>query len=113
LNVEYDIQDANFAVPALMLQPIVENAVKHGVCKKEDGGTVKISVKKNEDGVVIIVSDDGVGFDADEVKNDGRSHIGIENVRNRLQSISHGDMKIESEPGAGTTVTITIPKEED
>ena len=110
LNIEYDIKAEDFTMPALTLQPIVENAVKYGVMQKEDGGTVTISSKETEDAYVITVVDDGVGFDPMETKPDGRTHIGISNVKERLKIMSNGTLEISNRQGEGTTATITIPK---
>lgn len=111
LNIVYDISVSNFRVPALTIQPIVENAVKHGVTKKKTGGTVTIFTKEEEDCYEIIIDDDGFGFDIDNVQTDSDTHIGIKNVRYRLWSICHGTLTITSVPGVGTVSTIRIPKE--
>ncbi|MBQ4300528.1 MAG: histidine kinase, partial [Lachnospiraceae bacterium] len=107
LQVEYDIQYTDFELPALSLQPIVENAIKHGVGDKEDGGKVLISVQRRYDDVLIVVDDDGVGFEGAGVTEDGRSHIGLENVRRRLSDMCGATLDIKSKPGVGTQVTIT------
>lgn len=112
LNIEYDIQATDFKVPMLSIQPIVENAVKHGVGMKREGGTVTIASKETETGYEIIISDDGVGFDINAPKkDDGRSHIGMENTRKRLRDMCHAEIIITSQPGEGTTARIIIPKE--
>lgn len=110
LTIDYDITTENFSLPSLTLQPIVENAVKHGVGKKIDGGTILISTGENETTYFVIVKDTGVGFDVDSKKSDERQHIGIENVKNRLHLISNANLSIQSEIGLGTIATITIPK---
>ena len=110
LNIEYDIQADSFEIPLLSVQPLVENAVKHGVGMKEDGGTVTISTHETDENFEIIVSDDGVGFDTSEVKNDGRSHIGMENTKRRLKDMCNADVVITSVIGEGTTAKIIIPK---
>ena len=112
LHVEYDIQYTDFELPALSLQPIVENAIKHGVGDKEDGGKVLISVQRKYDDVLIVVDDDGVGFEGIVAMEDGKSHIGLENVRRRLSDMCGATLDIKSKPGVGTQVTITIPLEE-
>lgn len=112
LNVEYDIETTDFLIPSLTVQPLVENAVKHGVGMKEDGGTVTIATKEFDDRYEVIVSDDGVGFDTSKKPNDGRTHVGMENVRNRLKTMCNAVLNIESTVGKGTVATITIPKEE-
>jgi hypothetical protein len=113
LNVIYDIQTKNFKVPALTMQPIVENAVKHGIGKKEGGGTVTISTKETENGYQVIITDDGAGFDIEKNGDDGQQHIGINNVRLRLSAQCGGSLEIKSKPGAGTTASIIIPKNGD
>ena len=110
LNVIYDIQTKNFKLPALTVQPIAENAIKHGIGKKEGGGTVTISTEETESVFMIIISDDGVGFSPEKTADDGQQHIGIKNVRLRLTAQCGGSLEIEGKPGAGTTATITIPK---
>ena len=110
LNIEYDIQADSFEIPLLSVQPLVENAVKHGVGMKEDGGTVTISTRETDENYEIIVSDDGVGFDTSEVKNDGRSHVGMENTKRRLKDMCKADVVITSVIGEGTTARIIIPK---
>ena len=110
LNIEYDLQGGNFYLPALSIQPIVENAVKHGTGAKLDGGTVRIATREEEDAFVVTVSDDGVGFDPDKDLSDGREHVGIRNVRERVQKMCGGSLSITSREGEGTTVVIRIPK---
>ena len=92
-------------------QPLVENAVKHGISRKRGGGTLTIATRETEDSFEVIVSDDGNGFDTNEVKNDGRSHIGMDNVRRRIKEMCGGTVKIESKIGEGTVATVTLPKE--
>ena len=113
LNIEYDIHDTDFEIPLLSVQPLVENAVKHGVGMKEDGGTVKISTQKTDKAHEIIIEDDGVGFDVNEKKNDGHSHIGMENTKKRLQEMCGGEITITSEIGKGTIARIIIPDKEE
>jgi sensor histidine kinase YesM len=112
LKVIYDIQIKNFKLPSLTVQPIVENAVKHGIGKKEGGGTITISTKETEDNYLVIIADDGVGFENIKASNDGQQHIGINNVRLRLSVQCGGSLEIKSKPGEGTTATIIIPKQE-
>lgn len=111
VNVEYDIQTENFMIPALTLQPLVENAVKHGLCKKENGGTVIIRTERIEDTICVTVSDDGVGYDTTVVR--GKEHVGIRNVKDRVRSMCGGTLEIESIPGEGTTAVIRLPQKED
>ena len=91
---------------------MVENAVKHGLCMKEEGvGHLNISTKEDGTNWYVIVSDDGVGYDTKNMtKDDGRSHIGVENTKMRIEMMCHGSMDSFSIPGKGTNVVMTIPK---
>jgi sensor histidine kinase YesM len=110
LKVMYNIQFKDFSLPALTLQPIAENAVQHGVTQNKRGGTVTITAEEAEGNAVITVIDDGVGFVPGQPPQDGRSHVGIENVRSRLAALCGGSLEIQSKSGEGTTAVITIPK---
>jgi sensor histidine kinase YesM len=110
LDIEYDIKCNNFSLPVLTVQPIVENAVKHGTSKKRGGGKVTISTYEDKENYIIKVSDTGCGFDPSKPKDDGKIHVGIENVRQRLANMCEGSLTIESEIGAGTVAVIKIPK---
>ena len=94
----------------MSIQPLVENAVKHGVGMAEDGGTVKISTCETETAYEVIVEDDGVGFDVNEKKDDGRSHVGMENTKKRLHDMCGGEVVITSEIGKGTKARVILPK---
>lgn len=111
LNVEYEIDHIDFMVPSLAIQPIIENAVKHGIQQKDEPGTVKIITYETPLDNVIVVEDDGVGFNVNEKPNDGRDHVGLSNVKERLKLLCNGVVTIQSEIGKGTVVTIKIPKE--
>lgn len=116
LKVEYDIQEEDFFLPTLTIQPIVENAVKYGVGNKEEGGTVRIATRREEDRIVITVQDDGIGFDVDEIEHipvqkDGRTHIGLSNVKHRIERMVNGTMTIHSRKETGTVVEITLSAE--
>lgn len=113
LVVRYDVTCTDFKLPTLTLQPIAENAVRHGARGKKGVGTVTVATREYPDRWEITVTDDGPGFDPDNPmpRDDGHAHIGIQNVRERLRRISGGDLRIESEPGRGTRVTILLPKE--
>ena len=110
LDIEYDIKCVDFALPVLTVQPIVENAVKHGTSKKRGGGRVVVATFEEREFYVIRVTDTGCGFDPGKPKNDGKRHIGIENARQRLSNMCQGSLTIESEIGVGTVATIRIPK---
>ena len=116
LNIVYDIETEDFLLPQLSIQPLVENAVKHGVGMKEDGGTVTIATRETDEDFRVIISDDGVGFDMEEAKkkqetqSDGKSHVGMENTRRRIADLCGGSVMIESTPGEGTVATVILPK---
>ncbi|MEG0049923.1 MAG: histidine kinase [Clostridia bacterium] len=109
LQIVYHIEATDFRLPPLTVQPLVENAVKYGVGMSENGGTVTISSRHVSDGVEITIADDGVGYDPAEVQFDGRTHIGINNVRQRLSFMCSGTLRIAGVKGVGTTATIHIP----
>lgn len=112
LQVRYDIACTGFSLPALTVEPLAENAVRHGVREKPDGrGTVVIATRETPDGYEITVTDDGPGFDPDRLPEDGQMHVGIANVRERLRQIVDGSLEYRSAPGEGTTAIIRIPKQ--
>lgn len=110
LDIVYDIRIKDFYIPSLTMQPLVENAVKHGVRKAKEGGTVTISTTEDPNYYIITIADDGVGFDASKPPSKPGMHIGIENVKERLWSMCCGILMIESEVGCGTNAIIKIPK---
>ena len=112
VKVCYDIREDAFVLPALTLQPVVENAVKHGLCKKKGGGTVTIRTEKRENQICLTIEDDGAGFDPKEKTTDDKIHVGLENVRRRLRDMCDGSLQIQSEKGVGTTVQICVPLRE-
>lgn len=117
LKIVYEIDDTiNCLVPPLILQPIVENAVRHGVLPKIDGGKIIIRGILAEDRVLLIVEDDGVGIAPEAISkileyNPERKNIGISNVNSRLKNLygNNYGLKIESIPGQFTRVNIPIP----
>lgn len=106
----YDIEATDFSVPPLCIQPLVENAVKHGVCRKPEGGTVTLSTREHPDHYEVVITDDGVGFDTEKLseKKDG----GIYNARFQLTHMLDAVLVIESVPGQGTVQRVKIPKKE-
>lgn len=115
LKIEYIINETDFFLPALTIQPLVENAVKYGVGEKKEGGTVTISSWSDDEYFYVSVEDDGVGASTNnlsdlEKKNDGRSHIGLSSVRSRIELLCNGKIEFESIKDVGTKVTIIIPR---
>ena len=110
LEIEYELSATNFFLPPLTVQPLVENAVRYGIGQAIDGGKLTIKTLESDAGYEIFVIDDGVGYEAENKKEDGRSHVGIENVRERLELMVGGILEIKSEKGKGTTAKIFIPR---
>lgn len=110
LRVVYQIETSDFFIPPLTLQPLVENAVQHGILHKKTGGTITIRTEETDEYAVVTIEDDGIGVErAKRMPNLGNhAHIGISNVRSRLEEMVHGSLEIESSDD-GTTVTIRIP----
>lgn len=109
LSINYNISVNEFLIPSLTVQPIVENAIKHGIHKSKNGGEVTISTFQKTDYYEIIVSDNGVGFDTSSMNKDDKMYSGIANVRERLWRMCHGTISIESVIDKGTKVTIKLP----
>ncbi|WP_219838308.1 sensor histidine kinase [Paenibacillus sp. R14(2021)] len=121
-RIDYDPVLANKTIPKIILQPIVENAIYHGLREKEGHGLLEISCGYTDGGsVMFVVKDDGVGFDPDVLKRGGGTEhetslpklggVGINNVDDRLKLYfgqAYG-VALQSKPGEGTTVMIVIP----
>ena len=110
LRVEYDVQADRFLLPTLTVQPLVENAVRHGISKRPDAsGTVKIASFETGNDYVIRIEDDGVGYHPAS-EQDGKKHVGIANAKTRLTLLCAGELTIASQPERGTVCEIRIPK---
>ena len=110
MTFTFEMHSDDFPIPALTIQPLVENAIKHGLMKLPQGGTIRVESYETDTHYCITVEDDGVGFDTNMLL-DERKHVGIRNIRGRLEAMVHGTLEIESTPGVGTKVRIAIPKE--
>ncbi len=110
ITIQYDLRSVEFLLPALSVQPLVENAIKHGLMGLEKGGSVTISAYETNESYVVEVTDDGVGFDMNAGYDETR-HVGIKNIRGRIEAICGGTLTIESKIGSGTKATIRIPRE--
>ena len=110
MTFTFEMNSEDFRIPALTVQPIVENAIKHGLMKLQKGGTIHVVSYETDTHYCVSVVDDGVGFDA-TVMHDERKHVGLRNIRERLSAMVNGTMEIESEVGVGTKVLVKIPKE--
>ncbi len=118
LQTEIDVSPslAGLRVPPLVLQPIVENAVKHGISRRRDGGTIRVSARfeRGKDArvqLVLTVSDTGAGADPDELRRGRLLGVGLQNVERRLacQYGTSASLTIASQPNTGTTVQIRLP----
>lgn len=108
IEVVFYLESSDFLIPALSVQPLVENAVKHGLMGLESGGRIVISTYENDKNYYVKVEDNGVGFDSID---ESKKHIGITNTRGRLEAMCQGKLVIESEINKGTRATIIVPKE--
>ena len=111
----YDIQAPDFSVPPLTIQPLVENAIRHGIYQRgEKGGTVTLRTREDGTDYVIQVEDDGMGFDVEKMRGElaqgKRDSTGLQNSTFRLEKVMGADVKIHSVPGEGSTVTVRIPR---
>ena len=109
IDINFDIQDSDFMIPSLSIQPLVENAIKHGVRIRKHG-EVNIETRSDDDFHIIKVTDNGKGFDVEQVLQMDQSHIGLRNVKERIEKMCNGNFIIESVPDEGTSITIYIPR---
>ncbi|MEJ2153613.1 MAG: sensor histidine kinase, partial [Gemmatimonadota bacterium] len=109
VHEEIDVATLGVPVPPLTLQPLVENAIRHGVAPGAEGGTLRLSAQREGRDLVLRVCDDGRGATPDEV--DTAPGIGIKAVRGRLESHypSRGRLDVVTAPGAGFEATVRIP----
>ncbi len=106
LFVNFDTPHTLFRIPPLTLQPIVENAVKHGMVASDKPIHISVKTRKTETTNEIIVEDDGPGY---QPKDDNEPHIALNNIRQRLEMMCKGTLEISSGEQGGTAVKITIP----
>jgi LytS/YehU family sensor histidine kinase len=111
IRLETDIAVEDFLIPPLILQPIVENAIRHGITPKDSGGTITLKTFVSDGNICVVIADDGVGFQPEALEKE--TSVALKNVRFRLQHMIGGTMQIESRVGKGTTVTITLPWKEE
>ena len=110
LTVIFELGCREFLIPVLTIQPLVENAIRHGINKKQGEGTVIVRTFEDAHNYFVEICDDGPGFDPSFSNNDGRTHNGINNVHMRLQSMCGGSLDVKSRIGGGTTSLARIPK---
>jgi PAS domain S-box-containing protein len=115
LKTHYDIDtERKLLLPPLVIQPLVENAIHHGICRKKDGGTVCVTVRDVAEGTRIEVRDDGIGIDPDVIRNAMNQpmcgkHVGLCNIQNRLNRLYGMGMNVNSQPETGTSISFIIP----
>lgn len=109
IHVVWAIREEEFLIPPLTIQPLVENAVRHGICQKPEGGTVTIASRREQEEILVEIRDDGVGFDVSGAEAGGG--IGIRNLRLRLETLLHARLEINSSPGEGCVQIVHIPLE--
>ena len=112
ISLRKEIGVSGFYLPPLILQPIVENAIRHGLLKKPGGGCVTLRTMRVDGAVRIEVEDDGAGFDPLQPRSDGHRSVALDNIRFRLEHMVGGRIDIRSSPGKGTLVTLIIPEKE-
>ena len=109
IEIKFDLRTDDFLLPALSVQPLIENAIKHGLMKLPSGGVVTVSSYEMDTHYCVSVEDNGAGFDT-SILLDERKHIGLRNIRCRVETMCDGTLTVESTPGVGTKVVISIPK---
>ncbi|MEP6715136.1 MAG: histidine kinase [Terriglobia bacterium] len=107
-----DPEAADMLVPSMLLQPLIENSIKHGLSGKIGGGTITLTARRDRDRLLLEVADDGMGIAETELSNIFTKGIGVSNVKERLQVLYNQDyrMTIDSQPGRGTRIEIEIPE---
>ncbi|WP_168735980.1 hybrid sensor histidine kinase/response regulator [Cohnella fermenti] len=115
LRIIYAVDGAiHTLIPPMTVQPLVENAIRHGVTKRMDGGTVTVTVRRRQDAVEIIVEDDGVGITQERLPEllaeyREQSGVGLYNIHQRLKKMYGVGLRIDSAAGRGTKVSLRIP----
>jgi two-component system LytT family sensor kinase len=117
LKFEKEIEPATLSrfVPSMILQPIIENSIRHGLANKVEGGTVRLRTWLDGTRLNISIEDDGVGIEEAKLESLFESGIGVSNVNERLRVLFGAGYRIavDSKPGAGTKTRIEIPDLED
>jgi two-component system LytT family sensor kinase len=111
VRTNVDANTLDVLVPSMILQPLVENCVKHGLSRKVGGGTITIRAERNGGGAVIEVSDDGLGMTDERLETAFSDGIGLSNVNERLRVIygARSALRLSTELGVGTSVRLEIP----
>ncbi|MEG1646988.1 MAG: ATP-binding protein, partial [Clostridia bacterium] len=104
--IEYDIEYTDFEIPILSIQPLIENCIKYARLTEVENGKIIVKTKKVNNNIVVSVSDNGCGFDTNDVS---ATSTGLKNVTDRMRITVNATTTVYSKIGEGTTVTITIP----
>ena len=109
---EIDPNTYDMTIPSMILQPMVENSIRHGIGPKVEGGTITLRTSRGEGRLVIEVGDDGIGISPERQREMFESGIGIRNVRDRLEVLYGTDfsLRVESNPGRGTSIRFELPE---
>ena len=99
-------------VPSMLLQPLVENSIKHGLSAKVEGGTIRIRTQRGDSRLYLTVEDDGAGIPEDKLATLLDHGIGVSNVNERLKVLFGNEyrMWVESKPGEGARIRIEVPE---
>ena len=114
LNIKYDIDESiQLMIPALSIQPLVENAVFHGISKKQEGGTIEVSIQREGQFVRIKIYDNGVGIPEEKLQkliNEESTRIGFMNPLKKFKLMKNASLRLYSEEGKGTTIVVLLPE---
>lgn len=111
LTVRFEIESDGFTVPPLSIQPLVENAIRHGACKNVKGGTVILHTYESQSDFWVEICDDGPGFDCAATLQNLQGTHGLQNILFRLREQRGACVEIQSSPDAGTCVRVRLPKD--
>ncbi len=103
---------SDMLVPSMLLQPLVENSIRHGLSDKIEGGTISLRARRNGARLLLEIEDDGVGIPEADLAGVLTKGIGVSNVKERLKVLYNQDyrMLIDSQPGRGTRIEIELPE---
>lgn len=115
---DIDVNADEMIVPPLILQPIIENAVQHGIASQLKRGKLELMIKEYNDFIHFVVTDDGIGMKKETLENIFESskltkNIGLKNINRRLMALYNEKLKIKSNPNEGTRVEFIVPKEKE
>ena len=109
---EVENETLDMLVPSMLLQPLIENCIKHGLSSKVEGGTIRLRARRANSRLHVTVEDDGVGIPEAKLANLLEQGIGVSNVNERLKVLFENDYRvwIDSHPGRGTRIEIEVPE---